>query len=77
MFRKRVLYYDERFIISHSHQDLTYTTFFYSNPAGKIAEKTVRRRAFWTIWCILNADSTKIHFASVSFLAFLPAGKTH
>ena len=37
-------------------------------PAGKIAEKAMWRSVFLTIWHrILNADSTKTHFSSVTF----------
>ena len=38
-------------------------------PAGKTAEKTVRRSVFLTIWHrILNADSTKTSFLQCYFL---------
>ena len=37
-------------------------------PAGKIAEKAMRRSLFLIIWHrVLNADSTKTHSSSVTF----------
>ena len=39
-----------------------------NNPAGKIAEKAMRRSVFLTIWHrILNADATKTPSSSVTF----------
>ena len=47
-----------------------------NNPAGKIAEKSVWRSVFLTIWhCILNVDSTKIHSSSVTFQWFCRLGR--
>ena len=64
--------YTEKFLMWHLFGTVCsplYPSFYRAeSPVGKIAEETMRRSVFLTIWrCILNADLTKTHSSSVTF----------